>query len=140
MKKIILILSLFISTLLSSDINERLYEKIFEGLFPNKDLILVYNIGETKYNSNKIIYTKEIYNSDLILVSEYYRLDIFSNKPLFVSDLRQLKIYENSIGALYWENDEAKIIFLKDRLERYNIRIADYLKKYVVDEKIYSFW
>lgn len=77
MKKIILILSLFISTLLSSDINERLYEKIFEGLFPNKDLILVYNIGETKYNSNKIIYTKEIYNSDLILVSEYYRLDIF---------------------------------------------------------------
>lgn len=139
MKKTILILSFFLSNLLSSDINSKLYEKILEGLFPHKDSILIYNIGENKYNFNKIAYTKEIYNSDIILVSEYYRLDIFTNRPLFVSDLRQLKIYENSIGALYWENDEAKIIFLKNRLERYNIKIADYLKKYVVDEKIYSF-
>ncbi len=139
MKKFILIITLFITSLYSKDINSKLYEKIFEGLFPNKNKILIYNIGENKFSFNKIFYTKEIYNSDLILVSEYYRLDIFTNRPLFVSDLRQLKIYENSIGALYWENDEAKIIFLKDRLKKYDIEIADYLKKYVKDEKIYSF-
>lgn len=140
MKKLFLILSLFINTaLFSKNIDSKLFEKIFEGIFPNKNNILIYNIGNTKYESNKIEYTKEIYNSDLIFVSEYYRLEIYSNKPIFVSDLKQLNLYENSIGALYWDNDEAKIIFLKNRLKKFDLKIADYLRKYIVDEKIYPF-
>lgn len=139
MKKILITLILLSNIIFAKDISSELFEQIFHGIFPKKSNIYIYNIGNNKYKFKNIIYTKEIYNSDLIFISEYYRLEIFSNKPIFVSSLEQLKIYENSIGALYWENDEAKIIFLKDRLKKYNIEVAEYLKKYLYDEKIYSF-
>jgi len=139
LKKIIFLLILLINISFADDIVGKLYEKIFTGIFPQKNSILVYNIGNKKYNSKKIVYTKEIYNSDIIFISEFYRLGIYSNKPIFASSLIELKLYENAIGALYWDKDEPKIIFLKDRLDKFNIKIANYLMDYIVDEKIHSF-
>lgn len=139
MKKLLIILSLFTVFLKAEIVYSKLHEKIFEGIFQNKSEILIYNIGNPIYSFNKIKYTKEIYNSDIIYISEYYRIQIINDKPIFASSLIQLKYYKNSIGALYWEKGEPKIILLKNRLKKHNINVAKYLEKYVVDEEIYTF-
>lgn len=139
MKKLILIFFIFTNILFAKDINSKLFEYIFKGLFPSKENILIYDIGNNKYNLDKISYTNEIYNSNLIFINEFYMLDIYSNKPIFVSSKKQLKRYENAVGALYWENDEAKVVFIKERLNKFNIKVSNHLEKYLVNEKIYSF-
>lgn len=139
MKNFIIILSLFINILFANDINSKLHEKIFQGIFPQNDNILIYDIGNKKHNFKQIEYTKEIYNCDLIFINEFYRLEIYNNKPIFVSSLLQLKLYRNAIGALFWEKGIPKIIFFKHRLSNHKIKLAKYLEKYVVDEKKFTF-
>lgn len=139
MKKLLVTLLLFTVILKGEVIYSKLHEKIFEGIFPNKNEILLYNIGNPIYNFSNIKYTKEIYNSDIIFISEFYRIQIINDKPIFASSLIQLKYYKNAIGALYWEKGEPKIILIKQRLEEHKIKVAKYLEKYIVDEKIHTF-
>lgn len=126
-------------SMLHASVASKLYEQIFLGIFPEKQIIKLYSFDDKKYDFQKIIYTNEIYNCNLIFTNEFYRLNILANKPIFVSSIIQLKEYDNAIGGLIWERDEPKIVFIKQRLEKFNIKLKDYLEKYIVDEKVYSF-
>jgi len=133
LKKLFISLFLFITCVKADVVYSKLHEKIFEGIFPNKKEILIYNIGNPIYKFKNIKYTKEIYKSDIIFISEYYRIHIINNKPIFASSLFQLKYYKNAIGALYWNKGKAEIILLKDRLKEHNLKVADYLEKYIIE-------
>jgi uncharacterized protein YvpB len=37
------------------------------------------------------------------------------------------------------ENGKEKIVFVRDRLKEHNILVTDYLEKYIIYEKIYTF-
>lgn len=134
------IISLLLVKSLYANLLDEIYGTIFSSIFPNKNVIKIYNVGNENYKVKRVIYTKEIYNSDLIFVSDYYRLKIYANKPIFVSNVVQLKIYDNAIGGLFWENGEMKIVLLKERLERFNLKVDERLGKYIVSKKVYSLW
>lgn len=133
MRKLLLTLILFITFVKADILYSKLHEKIFEGIFPNKKDILIYNIGNPIYKFKNIKYTREIYKSDIIFISEYYRIHIINDKPIFASSLFQLNYYKNAIGALYWDKGEAKIILLKQKLKEHNLKVANYLEKYIVE-------
>jgi hypothetical protein len=139
LKKTFLILFIITSLVRAEDIYSKYTEKIFHELFPNKKEILIYNIGNPEYNFKNIKYTKELYNCDLIFINKYYRLKIINDKPILASNLIQLNYYKNAIGAFYMENGKARIVFVRDRLKEHNIPINDYLEKYILYEKIYTF-
>lgn len=132
------IISLLLVKSLYANLLDEIYGTIFSSIFPNKNVIKIYNVGNENYKVKRVIYTKEIYDSDLIFVSDYYRLKIYANKPIFVSNVVQLKIYDNAIGGLFWENGEMKIVLLKERLERFNLKVDERLGKYIVSKKVYS--
>lgn len=134
------IISLLLVKSLYANLLDEIYGTIFSSIFPNKNVIKIYNVGNENYKVKRVIYTKEIYDSDLIFVSDYYRLKIYANKPIFVSNVVQLKIYDNAIGGLFWENGEMKIVLLKERLERFNLKVDERLGKYIVSKKVYSLW
>lgn len=134
------IISLLLVKSLYANLLDEIYGTIFSSIFPNKNVIKIYNVGNENYKVKRVIYTKEIYNSDLIFVSDYYRLKIYANKPIFVSNVVQLKIYDNAIGGLFWEDGEMKIVLLKERLERFNLKVDERLGKYIVSKKVYSLW
>ncbi|RXJ82010.1 hypothetical protein [Arcobacter sp. F2176] len=139
MKKIFLTLLIITSLVKAENLYSKYHEEVFQGLFPNKKEILIYNIGNLEYSFKNIKYTKELYKSDLIYINEYYRLKIINDKPILASSLIQLSYYKNAIGAFYMENGKAKIAFVRDRLKDHNIIVNDYLEKYIIYEKIYTF-
>jgi len=133
MRKLFITLFVLITFAKAEVVYSKLHEKIFEGIFPDKNKILIYNIGNPIYKFKNIQYTKEIYKSDIIFISQYYKIHIMNNKPIFASSLFQLKYYKNAIGALYWNKGKAEIILLKDRLKEHNLKVADYLEKYIIE-------
>jgi|TARA_R110002033_G_scaffold20278_5_gene51315 hypothetical protein len=139
LKKIFLTLLIITSLVKAENLYSKYHEEVFQELFPNKKEILIYNIGNPEYSFKNIKYTKELYKSDLIYINEYYRLKIINDKPILASSLIQLNYYKNAIGALYMENGKEKIVFVRDRLKEHNILVTDYLEKYIIYEKIYTF-
>ncbi len=139
MKKILLTLLIITSLVKAGNLYSKYNEKIFHELFPNKKEILIYNIGNPEFDFKNIKYTKELYKSDLIFINEYYRLKIINDKPILASSLIQLNYYKNAIGAFYMDNGKVKIVFVRDRLNEHNIIVSDYLEKYILYEKIYTF-
>jgi len=117
----------------SQDFNSKLFEKILVGVFPNNDSITLYITDDTSEFefSEKIQIVDNVKLSNIVLVnSDDSKLETY-NKILFVTSYKDLKKYKNAIGALYWKKGRPQVIFLKKRLDNYNIEVAAYLRKYV---------
>lgn len=56
------------------------------------------------------------------------------NSLIFTTDPDIFEENSNAIGAFYWERGRPKIIFLRPRLERFNIYIDSSFQKYIVDK------
>lgn len=117
----------------SQDINSKLFEKILLGVFPNNENITLYVTDDSvEFEfSKKIHVVDNVKLSNIVLVnSEDKYLETY-NKVLFVTTYKDLKKYENAIGALYWKKGRPQVIFLKKRLDNYGIKVAKYLEKYI---------
>ncbi len=70
-----------------------------------------------------------------ILVTGDERLLKKCNKPAIVTKYYLLKKYKNAIGAIYWKKGRPNVVFVKDRLEQFNIKLPDRYRKYLEREK-----
>ena len=56
--------------------------------------------------------------------------------PILVLDYDLLEIYENAVVAFFWKKGRPNIVFLKKRLEKFNIVLPESYKIYE-EEKIW---
>ncbi len=122
----------------------KILEKIAEDI-THKSLIKVYVIGYDKKKiknfSNHFKLVEQIDDADIVIVNKYKKIHQLRNKIILTTDFSLLKEIPESIGALYWKKGRPHIIFIKERLKDYNIKLSNEYKRFIVSEKeIYSTW
>ena len=74
--------------------------------------------------------TQKIENSDIIIITKEEELNEIKDKVAFTIDKELLEKNANIIGAFYWNKGIPEIIFLKERLVKYNLDLSESFKKY----------
>ena len=149
MKKILMLLILFYGHVyaLDRDSTLKIYHKLFFSLTP-KAVISVY-VNDDEYRqvfltSKRLKLVKDLKDADIVLITNERILDkVFAQKQasemgkkpiLFVTDYHLLDRSEEIVGAFYWRKGRSQLLFVKNRLDRYNITLPDEYKKFIVDE------
>ncbi len=149
MRKIFLLLILLYGHLyaLERESTLKMYHQIFSALVPKPTITVYTNDKEYKdvfATSNTMILSNEPGRSDIILITnksalfKIMREDQWAvekdTKPiLFVTDYRLLKNSFDIVGAFYWRKGRSQLLFIKNRLNAYNITLPDEYKDFQVD-------
>jgi hypothetical protein len=123
----------------------KILEKIAEDII-HKDVVKVYLIGYDKNRIKKFStafkLVKNIDDADIVIVSKEDK-SIFNirNKIVLATDFKLLKEIPECIGALYWKKGRPHIVFIKERLKDFKIKLSKDYGKFIIDEKeLYSSW
>jgi len=126
----------------------KMYHQIFSALV-SKPMINVYT-NDKEYRdvfaySKRMVLSEESEKSDIILITN--RSTLFKmmrkkqwnvekdEKPiLFVTDYRLLKNSFDIVGAFYWKKGRSQLLFIKNRLDEYNITLPREYKDFIIDE------
>lgn len=139
MKKLFFELILFLliqsQYLLAFDIEtaSKIYDKLFYAVFKKEDIKVYVNDDEYKKMislSQYLKLTQKIENSDIIIITKEEELNEIKDKVAFTIDKELLEKNANIIGAFYWNKGIPEIIFLKERLVKYNLDLSESFKKY----------
>ncbi len=100
---------------------------------------------EVFVTSKRMLLSDEHEKSDIILVTDRSTLfkimrerqwaDKKDEKPiLFVTDYRLLQYSFDIVGAFYWKKGRSQLLFIKNRLDAYNINLPREYEDFMVDE------
>jgi hypothetical protein len=101
------------------------------------------NVCVINYDTNKILnYSKYLRitkceNADFMIIGKDSE-EIDHNKPAIMFNEDLIKKVKNTMGALYWKKDRPRLIFIKNRLDKYKIQLLSEYKRYLVDEPVLS--
>lgn len=119
------------------DTASKIFNKIFTAIF-SKQTIYVYNQNpdyvEVIHKAENLNLTQDIINADIALLTNPKELMNTHNRLAFTTNLTVLREGESVIGAFYWEYGRPKIVFIRKRLEHYNITLSKSFEKYIVEE------
>lgn len=150
MRKIFLLLILLYGHLyaLERESTLKMYHQIFSSLV-SKPMIHVYT-DDREYRkvfatSKRILLSGDPGKSDVILITDRSTLfkimrerqwaDKKDERPiLFVTDYRLLKNSFDIVGAFYWRKGRSQLLFIKNRLDAYNITLPKEYEDFTVDE------
>ena len=150
MKKIFILLILLYGHLyaLERESTLKMYHQIFSALV-SKPMIHVYT-DDKEYKkvfafSKRMVLSNVPEKSDIILITNRSTLfkitrerkwDIEKDKVpiLFVTDYRFLKSSFDIVGAFYWRKGRSQLLFIKNRLNAYNITLPKEYEDFTVDE------
>ena len=147
MKKLLLILLLYYSHLYALDTKSTLniYHEIFSSLVGEKNINVYTKDEELRHvfqYSKKIVLSDNIESATIIVVSA--KADLISLKKeflenraktiIFTTNYRLLHESNNIVGAFYWKKGRSQLLFIKPRLDKYNIHLAPKYKPFVIDE------
>lgn len=111
----------------------KIYDKLFYAVFKKEDIKVYVNDKEYKemiLSSQYLKLTQEIENSDIIIITKEEEINEIKNKIAFTIEKEFLDKNENIIGAFYWNKGIPEIIFIKKRLEKYNLNLLESFQKY----------
>jgi len=92
--------------------------------------IKFYN-ADKKINLNNLIQLSSLDNASIILFAHKK----YGSKLTIVNSYAKLKLYKNSIGAIYIKKGRTQIVFIKERLEKHGLILNAKYKKHLLDEK-----
>lgn len=141
MKKFYLLLFVIFIPVFAQQSPEYIEVKIIKKLLidmSQNQTVKVCTIGYKveRLSDEKIIVT-DCYNADFIIIGKDSYL-IYKNKPailLNVDDIKNIKTYRNVIGAFYWKKGRPQLIFLKDRMQIYNIKLPKEYERFIIEEE-----
>jgi len=126
----------------------KMYHQIFSAMV-SKPMITVYT-EDKEYKavfatSKRMFLSDEPEKSDIILITDRSTLfkiirerqwaALKDEKPiLFVTDYRLLEYSFGIVGAFYWKKGRSQLLFVKNRLDAYNIVLPKEYKNFIVDE------
>jgi len=136
MKKIFILLLLLANILFASSnaVEAKIYDSIFSAIFPHKNIVRVWVDKESKKTVLERIKNIKVVTSsleaDICLV--FKSKNIETNKVIFVGSYALLKYYkESTIGGFFWQKGRPNILFLKNNLDKYNVKLPAKFSKYV---------
>lgn len=133
MKKIIILLTLFSIILFASSSESKIIKLIFNSLYPEQ----TFSIYATDKKTRELVREARLVLADsceeATIVYNATEISTCKDKPLFTNKYQRLKENKNAIGAFYWQKGRPNIVFLKSRLEKYNLTLPQVLKKYEVN-------
>jgi hypothetical protein len=122
-----------------------IYHEIFSSLFGEKMISVYTKDKELRHvfqYSKKIILSDNVANATIVLVSSKANLitlkkEILENNAnpiMFTTNYRLLQESNNIVGAFYWKKGRSQLLFIKPRLDKYNIHLTPKYKPFVIDE------
>ncbi len=138
--RLFLALVLLPSLLYSSEtlIAAKIVDKTVAALFPEKEKLRSW--GSTAYHreiiskSTRLVETTTSAEAEFYLVGETIPQNIDKKHVIFSTDIDLFYEDKRVIGAFYWQKGRPNLIFLRERLEAYNLPISSKLKDYIEDE------
>ena len=149
MRKIFILLILLYGHLyaLERESTLKMYHQIFSALI-SKPMINVYTndkeYKEVFATSKRMILSNVPEKSDIILITnrsalfkimreKQWAVDKNEKPILFVTDYRLLKNSFDIVGAFYWRKGRSQLLFIKNRLNAYNITLPEEYEDFLVD-------
>ncbi len=147
MKKILILLILLHGHLyaVEKESTLKVYHEVFLSLL-DKHIVYVYTedkeYREIFKTSDKIILTKNLEKADIVLITNHSSLFHIKNKlengvvnkpVMFVTDYRLLKYSPDIVGAFYWKKGRSQLLFIKNRLDTFNIALPDAYENFTVE-------
>ncbi|WP_457641534.1 hypothetical protein [Persephonella sp.] len=113
----------------------KILEKIATDI-TKKEKVKVYLVG---YPENLVIsYSKKLKttdtckNSDVIILKEKSEIPC-KGKIILTTNYYLLLNYPDAVGAFYWKKGRPHLVFIKERLERKNIKLPPDYDKFIIE-------
>jgi hypothetical protein len=148
LKKIVLLLIFLYGHSYAIDTQStlKIYHTIFSALV-KKDKIVVFTLDnelrEVFAKSKNIILSIYPEKSDIVLVTNtviYAGIEeklatlTEGNRPIaFATQYHFLEEFDTIVGALYWRKGRSQLLFIKNRLDKYNITLPQNYQKFQID-------
>jgi len=137
MIKIIFLLTTGITFALSSQvtISTKIVGKIIFAL--NSDAKIWLN-KETNYidtiNTNKLNIVNYCKDANIVIINSRKRIPInCKGLPVITFEYSLLKDNKNAVASFFWKRGRPNIVFVKDRLNNFNIKIPLKYNSYLID-------
>jgi len=138
LKKIFILLCCSIILFADSfTIEKKIYTHIIHALYPQKATIVkVWTDDPSKLEVLQSIprlkIVKKPQEADFLLVDKEKNLQ--SKGILFTTDYHTLESYKDrAIGGFYWQKGRPNILFLRQNLKKYHIKLPEDMQEYVED-------
>lgn len=132
MKKIIVIFLsfIFVSSLFANSAESKIIKLIFSSIFEKENISVFVDTEEKSKIVLEAGFEVSIACSkaDIVYLSEV--LNQCSQKAIFTDNYQMFKENKNVIGAFYWSKGRPNIMFDSKRLEHFNLKLPESLKKY----------
>lgn len=143
MKKIIIVFIFIINHIvaLDKDSTIKIYNDIMKSIFVKYNHIYVY-VPNKEYHqilklSKVISIVDDINKASIAVVTDKLDLKhIKKNNPnmmLFVTKEKLLFEDKTIIGAFYWKKGRSQLIFIKDRLDKYHIKLPTEYNQFIIE-------
>jgi hypothetical protein len=125
-----------------------MYHSIFAALSSKASIAVYTNDKEYRdvfSHSKRIFLSDKLEEADIVLITDertlsnvLYRVKVNTNmekKPiLFVTNYHFLDKSDDILGAFYWRKGRSQLLFIRDRLQEYNITLPKEYKNFMIDE------
>jgi len=142
--KIFLIIGILSWQLFAADIESmsKIYYHIFYDITKKEKIKIFTDDTECKTaftTSKHLILVDDASNADIILISKQENMKKIPGKSFdkkiifFTTSYKLLKLYPQFIGAFYWKRGRSQLLFVKERLHKYHIKLPHEYYQYIVD-------
>ncbi len=111
----------------------KIYDKLFYAVFKKENIKVYVNDDEYKrmiLSSQYLKLAEKIENSEIVIITKEEEIKEIKDKVAFCVEKDLLENNTNIIGAFYWNKGSPEIVFIKERLEKYNLNLLESFKKY----------
>jgi hypothetical protein len=126
----------------------KIYHSLFNALSLKAPILVYTNDNEYRdvfQHSKRIVLTDNATESDIVLITNERtlndilytmneNLDISKKPIMFVTNYHFLKISDKIVGAFYWRKGRSQLLFIKKRLEHYEITLPEEYQRFMIDE------
>lgn len=136
MKKFfIVVLFLFnISFAYGQSSEAKIINLIFQSIFKSNTISVFVDSDIKAKVVEEAGFSRESLCSKADIVYASLELDNCMNKPIFTDNYSFFKESKNTIGAFYWSKGRPNIMFDSKKMEIFNLKLPDNLKKYNISE------
>jgi hypothetical protein len=119
----------------------KIYTKILSSIFPTKKQINVYVPNREYYDilksSNKLNVVDDIKKASIAIVTNLKELQSVKklNKDIEIFATNEKLLFQDQsiVGAFYWKKGRSQLLFIKNRLDRYHIKLSDEYDKFIIE-------
>lgn len=134
---IAILTSVLSAELTKSAIEAQIIDKIVVSIFQNQKVTAW---GETPYHKNMIEHSTKMLPADnftdarLLIVSKKIPEDLSSDAVIITTEYSLLAKDPRILGAFFWQKGRPNLLFLRERMQKSNVRLDREFDKYIEDD------